>query len=159
MATMRPVTPEFYDRAPTRYRVERVVAATPDEVFTALADTPGWPQWFPAIRAARWTSEPPHGVGSTRSVDVGPITFDEEFIVWEPGRAWGFTIVGTTVPLARAAAELVELEPDGTGTRVTYRMCVEPYPLLGFTGPLLRGGVEKGLHQGLKGLERHLAGD
>lgn len=157
MATTRLEKPAFYETAPVHFHTSRVIPASPDEVFAALADTPNWPKWFPSLTAAKWQTEPPHGVGSRRCVNVGPVRVDEEFIVWEPGRRWGFTFVATTIPLVRAGAELVELEPEGDGTRVTYNMHVEPLPGLGGLTKLLRAGIEKGLADGLKGLERHLA--
>ncbi len=158
MATTRLATPAFYDTAHTRYQASRVVRAQPDEVFAALADTPAWPTWFPGITGARWTSEAPHGIGSTRSVSLGPITIDEEFIVWEPGQRWGFTFVSTTIPLMKAGAELVELAAEAGGTRVTYNMFVDPFGPMKATTNLMRGGVEAGLKRGLKGLDIHLSG-
>lgn len=156
MPATRAVTTDFYETAPIRYRATRLVAATPDEVFEVLADTDGWPRWFPGVTSASWTSEPPHGVGSTRTVKVGAVAIEEQFLVWDPGRAWGFTFTATTIPLVRAAAELVELRPDGTGTQVTYDLHVDPLPIVGITARMVRGQVERGLGRGLRGLERHL---
>lgn len=156
MPTTTPVTPVFYETAPIRLAAARELSAPPDEVFATLADTPSWPDWFPAITRARWTSPAPYGVGSTRTVAIGPFEVDEEFIIWEPGVAWGFTFRRTSLPVARAGAELVELEPTATGTRVTYHMCLDPLPGLGGVTRMLRRGVEKGLADGLAGLERHL---
>lgn len=157
MATPRPVTPAFYSSAPIRFSATRPIAATPDEVFAALADTPSWPKWFPALTGAQWTSGAPFGVGSTRTVEVGPVKIEEKFIAWEPGSRWGFTFLKTTLPFVRAGAELVELVKDGERTKVTYTMFLDPLPGLGVVTRVLRRGVEKGLSDGLRGLERHLA--
>ncbi len=151
------VTPAFYETAPLRFGASRVIPAQPEEVFAALADTESWPSWFRTITKAEWTSAAPHGVGSTRRVHLGPIKIDEQFIVWEPGKAWGFTFKHTTIPVAKAGAERVDLEPEGTGTRVTYTLFVDPLPGLGGVTKVLKRGIDKGFADGLKGLEKHLA--
>lgn len=155
--TTRAVGTDFHESAPIRFTATRRIAQSPDTIFAALADTPTWSQWFPAVARSEWTSEPPFGVGSTRRVKTGGAWIDEEFNVWEPGRRWGFVIVSTPLPIFRAGAELATLDPDGDATRVTYTMFLDPYP---YTGPVVRAarrGVEKGLRDGLKGLDRHLA--
>lgn len=157
MASPRLVTPAFYEQAPVHFQATHTIAATADEVFAALADTPSWPQWFPSINKAWWSSEAPHGVGSTRSVRVSRFTIDEQFIVWEPGARWGFSFVGTSFPVVRAAAELVELVAVEGGTHVTYHLFVEPLPGFGLLTRAIRGGVQKGLQEGLRGLAEHLA--
>lgn len=151
------ITTDFYDTASVKYTATRRIDASPDEVFAALADTPRWSEWFPMISAAEWQSPEPHGVGSRRRVKVGGGWINEEFIVWEPGRRWGFRALSLPIPAVRALAELVELTPDGDGTSVTYGIYVEPLPLMGPFSRLVRGGVEKGVGDGLKGLDRYLA--
>ena len=36
-----------------------------EEVFAFVSDSPNNPRWQRGMRACRWTSSPPHGVGST----------------------------------------------------------------------------------------------
>ena len=44
------------------------IAASPDEVFTFVADVANLPRWQPGILSARRTSPDPVGVGSTARV-------------------------------------------------------------------------------------------
>ncbi|MFT5223784.1 MAG: hypothetical protein ACI867_002111 [Glaciecola sp.] len=149
----------FHDRAPVQFTASHTLRATPAQVFEALADTPSWQRWFPAVTASKWTSEAPFGVGSTRQVKVGPMAIDEEFTVWEPGKQWGFTVTNTTLPMARAVAEVMEIEPidDGAACTVTHRMSMEPLRGMGMLSRLMARGIESGMAGGLRGLDRHLA--
>lgn len=158
MPTCRPETVAFTATAPLRAAAVREVAGTPDEVFAVLADAEGWPRWFPGLRAARWTSPGPHGVGSTRQIALGPLQVDEEFIVWEPGERFGFTFTGANLPGTRAGVELVELVPvdDGRRTRVSYTFSVEPVGVPRVVGARLTPVVRGLLGGGLRGLDREV---
>jgi uncharacterized protein YndB with AHSA1/START domain len=157
--TCRPETLAFTATAPLRVTVSREIAATPDRVFATLADTGSWPRWFPGLHAARWTSPRPYGVGSTREVSVGPMDVTEEFIVWEPGERWGFTFVATSLPLARAGVELVELVELAAGrTRVVYTIALEPTGVPARLAQLAAPLGRVALGRGLDGLDRHVTG-
>ena len=48
-------------------------------------DAESWPRWASVITKVTWTSPEPHGVGTTRTVNMrGGITGDEEYLAWEP---------------------------------------------------------------------------
>jgi uncharacterized protein YndB with AHSA1/START domain len=49
-----------------------------DEVFAALTEVTNTDRWFPVRVTERWTSPPPHGVGSTRSATVRMLGRDLE---------------------------------------------------------------------------------
>lgn len=119
----------FVDGATIVARVTREVAATPDEVFADLADAPSWPSWVSFLTGARWVSEEPHGVGSIREVDLGPLTFREQFIAWDEGERLAFALVGAEGPgsqTVRGGVEVAELRPGTVGrTMVTYTMAVD----------------------------------
>ncbi len=155
MGRTRLETLDFIDRAPLSVTATRVIAAEPKAIFAVLADAPSWPSWFKPLTGARWTSEAPFGVGSTRQVSVGPAVIDEQFIAWEPGHLFAFTFTATSVPMARAGVERVLLEQTTTGTEVSYTMAVEPVvPAL--LAKALAPGLRLGLGRGLAGLEKHL---
>lgn len=157
MPGCRPETVGFTSTAPLRTSVSHEYDATPDEVFAVLADTDSWPRWFPGLRAARWTSQPPHGLRSTRQVELGPLVVDEEFIVWEPGRRFGFTFTHANLPGTRAGVELVELVPTSTGgTRLAYTFAVEAVGVPRPVGALLGPAVATLIRQGLRGLADEL---
>ena len=156
MATTRPESLEFVDLAPVRAEATREIDASPGTVFDALADAEGWPRWFPNMQQCRWLSPPPHGVDSQREVRVGPLHVVERFIVWDRPRRWGFTFTAASPPIARAGAELVELEPAGDGgTRITYTMALEPPGPAGLVNRAT-GPMEAVLAEALTSLERYL---
>lgn len=124
----------FLDRAPVVHRFEQTVPASRSAVFAALADPTTWPQWFPGVRAARYASPPPYGVGTIREADVAGTRWVEEMIAWEPDRRWAYTVTSTTSPLARAQVESFELADDPSGTRVCWTLAFEPRLLLRLTG-------------------------
>lgn len=155
----RPETPDFVDRAPLRVVIHQHLTASPDIVFTALADTPNWTAWWPGMTRAEWTSTQHGGLGAERRVNVRGLKVQERFIAWDPGERWGFTFLGTNVPLARAGVELVELTPDGAGTNLRYTMALEPPRFLGPVIRALRSRFETGIGEGVAGLDRYLRSD
>jgi uncharacterized protein YndB with AHSA1/START domain len=156
----RPETIAFTATAPLCATVVRELPDPPERVFTVLADAPGWADWFPGMRTARWTSPGPHGVGSTREVTVGPVRVDEEFLVWEPGERFAFTFLASNLPLARAGVELLELTAvPGGRTRVSYTFAVEPTGLPAPLAAVAAPAVRRTVAQGLAGLARHLERD
>jgi uncharacterized protein YndB with AHSA1/START domain len=158
MAQCRPETIDFLDRAPTKVVVERDVDAPPERVFEVLADTPSWPQWFPSVRVARWTSGDNGGVGSTRFVDAAGLKVHERFIAWEPGRRWAFTFLRTNVPLARAGVECADLEPLDSGrTRVRYTMALELRRPVSWLAGRFAERARSGIADGLDGLAAFLS--
>ena len=147
----------FVERAPVVVRAEVSVPASPAEVWPAFADAPAWVRWFTGMQDARYTSPPPYGVGSTRSVRVMGLVADETILAFDPGKRFAFRVDAANLPMLRALVEVVTLEPDGAGTRVVYRQALEPKPWLRPLRPLLRGQMERGLRRGLDGLAPWLA--
>lgn len=68
--TCRPVDASFFDIAPMRFKNEVEPDAPPAMVFAIFDDEQSWPEWFRAIHKVVWTSNKPHGVGSTRTVSL-----------------------------------------------------------------------------------------
>src|SRR5215470_2998323 len=126
----------FVDRAPIVHVVEATAPAPCQAVFAALADAEAWPRWFPGVRAARYTSPPPHGVGSVREAIVSGTRWVEEIIVWEPDRRWGWTVTGASMPFAAAQIEVFELRPAGATTQARWTIALEPRLLARLAAPL-----------------------
>ena len=79
---------EFLDRAPQRFSNSVDLAVTPDEIWEVLADAEAWPHWASVITNVIWTSPEPHGVGTTRVVDMrGGIVGDVGAL---PLASWGY---------------------------------------------------------------------
>ncbi len=151
--------PEWIHSAPFQTSATREIAATPDEVFAALADHETWPEWFDAISAVERFGDLHDGVGSKRRIFLNKrISIDEQFNVWEPGKRWGFVVLSATVPGLKSMSELVTIDDRGTGTcSVTYKMGIAAkFPL----SLVLRGAagpIAKNLGAALDNLDRRLA--
>jgi len=121
---------EFFDEAPARFVAEVDVAATPDDVFASFEDAAAWPQWALPIKHVEWTSPPPFGVGTTRTVTMMGGVGKEVFIAWDRGRRMAFRFTETSMPNTAAFAEDYQVTDLGNGrTRVRWIMAMEP------TGP------------------------
>lgn len=149
--TRRPM--EWMDEAPLRVVESRRIAASADEVFAVLADHEAWPEWFAGLTRVEVTGAA-EGVGAERRVHVrGLGAFDEEFLVWEPGRAFGFSVLAMARPVFRTLNELITIEPDGGEVRVTYTQAFDPKPWI---SPIMRLSARttlpRALRRGLDGL-------
>jgi beta-alanine degradation protein BauB len=133
---MRKEDATFTLRAPVVHVTEAEVAAPRARVFAALADAAGWRHWFPGVRAAGYTTRPPHGVGTIREADVRGTRWVEEMIAWDEGTRWGWTVTRASVPFATAQVELFELLDGGRGTRIRWTLALEPRLLARLGAPL-----------------------
>ncbi len=156
MPTMTPGEVDFIETAALRIDTELRLRQPPQLVWDVLVDNERWPEWFTNCKAARTTSEPPHGVGSTRWVQVDLFKVNERFIAWDEPRRWGFTLLDANLPVAETVVELVELEPDGDGTRLTYRFAGALKPWLRPLGPVFRWQFTRLFRKSLAGLQPHL---
>ena len=147
----------FLDRAPVVHVAEAVIAAPPRAVFDAFAEPRGWESWFPGVRHASYTTPPPFGVGTIREADVRGTRWVEEMIEWRDPARWGWTVVGSSVPFARAQVELFEFADVAEGTRVTWTLALEPRLLARVTAPLAARTTPRLLHQAMANLARRLA--
>ncbi len=146
--SMRPL--EWGPTAPQHFHNEAILDASPDRVFAILADTASWPQWFPKVKYAKWLTEPAR-VGAHREVAVDLLAVREEFLAWDPGRRFAFTIYAETLPFSHSLVEDYQLEPASGGrTHLVWelhfdvRWFVRPFvgPLRRRYGDMLRGAAE-----------------
>ena len=122
------VDDSWIDTAPVRMVNTVDIAASPEQIWTALEDADAWPRWASVITHVEWTSSQPFGVGTTRTVKMrGGIVGYEEFIAWVPLRRMGFRFNEATTSGVRAFGERYTLEPQSDGrTRVTWVMAMAP---------------------------------
>lgn len=152
---MRPTTPrtlDWIDHAPVSVTRTRVVAASPDAVWDVIADHTAWPDWFAGLRRVDVGSTST-GVGGTRTVHLTGLSVSEEFLAWDPGAHFAFTVTGTSRTVVRSMIENVELSRSGAATAVSYTMALDP---IGgrLTAVALRPVVGVVLQRGLAGLAR-----
>jgi uncharacterized protein YndB with AHSA1/START domain len=159
MASLQPREIDFAESAPVRIDGSATLDATPAEVWEVLLDYEAWPRWFRGLHSCRATSVPATGVGSTRTVTLanGRSVVEERFIAWEDERLWAFTATSMTPGAFRSLVERVTIEPvDAARTTVTYRMALDPKPVLRPLLPLLRTGVGRNLSAALVELGREV---
>jgi hypothetical protein len=138
---MRRETLRFVEHAPVvRATAAELVAPRP-RVFQALVDTPGWVQWFPNVRAAAYTTPAPHGKGSIRLSEIAGTQWEEEVIVRDEDRRWGWTVLRASVPLANAQVELFELTDTERGTAVRWTLAMEPRLIARIGAPLAEPAI------------------
>jgi hypothetical protein len=95
-------------------------------------------------------------VGSTRWVHVDLFKVNERFLVWDEGERWAFTILDANLPLADTVVELVQLSPDGNGTRLVYTFSVALKPWLRPLTTIFRWKFTRMFRSSLAGLGPYL---
>ncbi|MEU4119351.1 SRPBCC family protein [Kitasatospora sp. NPDC028055] len=128
--TLERFDPSFFDTAPHRYAYVLDLPVTPEAVWRGLAgDAPL--SWCRGLAGGRYTSRPPHGVGTTREITaMRLLRLREEFVRWEEGSRHSFCVTSASLPLFRRFGEDYLVEPTPTGTRFTWTFAFEPNPLL-----------------------------
>lgn len=155
---MRPLvrqTTEWIPQAPVSVTRSRRIAAPVERLWEAIAAHERWPEWFPALRAVEpiGTGE---GVGGGRRVHLRGLTVEEEFLAWEPGKRFAFTVVGADKPGIKAMVEDIRIEPDGGDAAIVrYTQAIQPMGSR-VVAPLLRRAVPRTLDGALEGLDRHV---
>ncbi|BBX95881.1 SRPBCC family protein [Mycobacterium lacus] len=113
----------FVETAPYRFRNAVELAITPEQLFEVLSDAEAWPRWAKVITKVTWTSPEPHGVGTTRTVDMrGGIVGNEEFLAWEPFTRMAFRFNECSTQAVAAFAEDYRVEVIPGGCRLTWTM-------------------------------------
>jgi hypothetical protein len=126
----------FLDRAPKRFDFEASVAASPEDVFAAISGDPASWTWFPGLSGGSYEGPGPYGVGSKRTIRMGPTTYCETILVWDAPSRWVFRVDATTAPIARAIVEDWRVEPAPGGSIARWSLTMEPTPLFRVLSPL-----------------------
>lgn len=157
--SVEPAGIDYLQRSPFQFRNEALLNAPSDRVFDLLVEDRDAKIWFKDFVACRFTSPPPHGVGSTRDIELKMLTVKERFLVYEPGKRLAFCIYASTLPIVSEMAEDMVLTPEGENrTRFTWTVHYTPKPLLmPLHGPIRKvfGGMFSETNERL---ERYLKG-
>ncbi|TWV31254.1 SRPBCC family protein [Streptomyces misionensis] len=149
---LRPVGPDFVDRAPVRLVFARDIAAAPEPVYRALTeDVAGLPQWFAAVAAARPTE------GGREVWLRGGIRCRETVLPAEEPGVYAYRVDVTNAPGARAWVEEWRLTPAGTGTRVRLTFALDGTAAFRLGCRLAAPGVGSAVRRAITALDRRLA--
>src|SRR5262245_13834431 len=136
---VRPTDMSYTLSSPFQFRNEAVIYAPPERIFEIWATGEGQEQWFKDFVACRWTSAAPHGVGSTREIELKALTVKERFLAWDPGKRISFCIYACTLPLISEMLEDLQFEPEGDGkTRFKWTAHYTPSPIMRLIHPIAR---------------------
>lgn len=164
MLTHRAVGEDVFDDAATLVHREQAIGAPADVVFASLCRPEDWRRW--AGLEVNWTSDPPHGVGSTRTARptslplpgaVGAVR--ERFFLWDEGRRFAFHVERSPLPIPVFAEDyLVEEVADGRSVlRWTLALDGGPPPLRAAVGAAIGRIFTSGLPKLARMLERRAA--
>jgi uncharacterized protein YndB with AHSA1/START domain len=126
---------------------DAVLAAPPERVWELISDTQRYAEWVEGTRAVTRTDGPARAGSTYDEVNpiVGPWTARTRWTVeeFEPVRRQVHT--SPDLPLLRRMDIVMELAPDGDGTRLTLMLRAEPAlgPVGAAFGRLLRPKVAR----------------
>jgi carbon monoxide dehydrogenase subunit G len=124
-----------------------------EDVFAVLTDVENTGTWFPGDVQERWTTPPPHGVGSTRHAVVNMMgrRTENDAVVTEyqpPTRA----VMQGTSGNAPFVATLT-FAPDGEGTRVEVTTDITFRGAMRLLAPFVMAVYGRGWERGLATLQ------
>ena len=144
---------DFVKNAKFKFENSVDLSAPPDKVFDLFADCSSWAKWFPDVVHADWETAPPHGLGSRRIVKLKTLTAREEFIAWEPGKRYTFTVYALSVPMLQRMVEDYQLIPRAEGgSTLMWNVYYEPLWFLRPFNRLIRPVFNRMFKRGMKGL-------
>jgi len=127
--------------------------ADPAALYALLRDGASWPDWSPidSFELEKQGADAPEGIGAVRVFRNGRIEGRDTIAELVTDRRFGYTHV-SGLPIKDYRAD-VDLEPDGTGTRIRWRASFRP--AVPGTGPFLRLALGRFLRQCAEGLADH----
>jgi carbon monoxide dehydrogenase subunit G len=135
------------------------VQAPPSEVMGVIADFESYPQWAQGVKSARVESRDARGRAKEVSFHVSSAGIDAKYTLTYRYLARGTGCSWATVEASGAVRDITGeygLEPIPTGTRVTYRLSMEP--AISLPGFLRRTAEKTIVNTALGGLKRRVEG-
>ncbi len=130
--------------------IRTTTSAGPAVVYALLTDGASWPDWSPidSFELEKEGADESEGVGAVRVFRDGRIEGRDTIVELVADRRFGYTHV-SPLPIKDYRA-VVDLEPDGSGTRIRWRASFKA--TVPGTGPVLRLAVGRFLRQCAEGL-------
>ena len=158
MRDMQPMTLAEIENAPFRVTKTAHFDATPEALWGQFADVTTWPQWFPMMYRAEWVTSATSGVGAAREVSLRVFgKYREQFIAWEPGARFSFTMTASTSPLVKQMGEDWKLTREGNGVRLDWTVGGVPTTVGKVGAPALRAVLSRLFVGGGANLAKRLA--
>ena len=158
MKTLERKDLDWIERAPVSFSGSVTTTASPQAVFTILADHERWPDWFPLLKKEEVLGPRREGVGIRRVATFPGAKIEELFIAWDPGQRLAFIATAVSPGIVRALLDDCRIEPAHSGSRVTYTTYLDPVsvfrPLLG----LMKGAMGKQLDKAMLALAARAEG-
>ena len=136
------------------------IARPASEVFAYVSDMANNPRWQQGQQRCEWTSEPPHGLGSTYEQEARfmgrTIRSSFEVTEFDDGRLIRIVSTGGTMPIEVTRS----VEPiDDLRSRVTARVQGDPPAMFKILGPLLDRMVKRNVTKDYERLKAILESD
>ena len=147
-----PVRPDELSQLPVQIELVHRFACTPAQLFASFGRAEDWKQWLDL--EVTWTSEPPWGVGTTRTVATSSATFDEVFTQWVDGEVMGFYFSASSMRMVRQFAEEYRVRETPEGCELRWRIGIRLAWWAFFAGPVFRRRLTRDGHAGFPTLER-----
>lgn len=160
MIELEPVGIDFCEASKNRIVNVVDLRCSTERAFDLLADAPALPEWLADCKKCEWTSAPPYGEGSTRTVYLKGLTVRERFIAWERGKRIAFRAEGMTAPIATRLVEDFQLRSTGEGTcELTWTVHYAPHWLIFGIRPIVRFAFGRMFAKAANSLRRHVDGE
>ncbi|MCW2779919.1 MAG: hypothetical protein JWR35_368 [Marmoricola sp.] len=161
MTRWHPLTPTddaFLDSAPIRTVKVLEVPVSVERLWEALTADDALVGWGAGVTKMQWLGPKPRGVGTVREVTLGGVlTVREQFYRWDEGKRKSFFVAASTAPGIRRFAEDYVVESTATGSRLTWKVSVEPSHLGGLIAPVGAPVLAIMIGTMVTGLRKHLA--
>lgn len=129
MARLQPRDLTFADTGSCQVNASLVCPAPARAVFDVLADNSRGSEWMGnGVTSIESTSDPKHGIGSTRTVTFlyGLGKLEERFVGWEEPTLWSFTAISFRPGIFSSFVERIRIEPLDEGScRIVYRLAFD----------------------------------
>ena len=138
------------------YEYQFTVSVTPQEVFDLFTNPTKDAEWRESAVSAEWTSDPPHGVGSTiKSLDklLGrEVASTQEVTAWDSPSRYG--LKGASGPMSFEFT--VTLEAHDNGTKATMTVEAQSGGIFKIAENLFAKQMKKQVTADVDGLKRYL---